>query len=110
MILKNISQGTIVATDLKEATSFLDLALGLLRKSNPRTMLFKTHFGIHTFFLKEPIDVIVLDEQFKIVKITENLKINKLFFWNPKYFLVIELPKNTIRLSKTKTKDRLSVE
>lgn len=109
MILNNITQNTIVTKDLKEATSFLDLSLGLLRKSNPRSMLFKTHFGIHTFFLTEPIDVIILDSHLKVVKMKENLKPNRLFFWNPKYYLVIELPQQSIKLSKIQLQDQLSV-
>ena len=97
MILKNLTTGKIICNDLKIAQSFIDRLFGLLIKSNPRNMLFKTRFGIHTFLLKEPIDVIVLDNNFKVVKIKENLRPNRLFFWNPKYNRVIELSSNTIK-------------
>ena len=60
-------------------------------------MLFKTRFGIYTFFLREPIDVVVLDRSFKVVKLKEDLKPNKLFFWNPVYPYIIELPQGHIR-------------
>ena len=108
MILKNISKGTIISRDLKEANSLVDLLFGLLRKSNPRSLLFKTRLGIHTFGLKEPIDVIILDKNARVVKLCENLKPNCFFFWNFKYNLVVELPKETIRKSKTKVLDKLS--
>lgn len=105
--LINLKNGNYLSKDAKEMKSFLDLVLGLLRKSNPRSLLFKTRFGIHTFFLKEPIDVIVLDRQFRVVKLRQNLQPNRLFFWNPKFTVVIELPSNTIRRSKTTVGDRI---
>lgn len=109
MILINIGNSNVISNDLKVARSFLDLSLGLLRKSNPRSLLFNTRFGIHTFFLKDEIDIIVLDQKNRVVKLKSDLKPNRLFFWNPKYFLVIELPKNTIKTSQTKLNDILSL-
>lgn len=101
MILKNTTKGTILSKDLKEVKTIIDKSLGLLKKSNSKSLLFKTRFGIHTFGLKNPIDVLVLDPNFKVVKLKENLKPNTLFFWNPKYNLVIELPAKTIKKTKT---------
>lgn len=92
----------------KFANSLLDKFLGLHRKSNPKILIFKTRFGIHTFFLKEAIDVIVLDSGSRVVK-KATLKPNKLFFWNPKYSTVIELPKGFIKKSKIKLRDKLSL-
>ncbi len=109
MQLKNLTTGIIISRDIKEATSFLDLTFGLLKKSNPRSLLLKTHFGIHTFFLKDEIDIIILDNRNKVVKLKLGLAPNKLFFWNPKYFLVIELPKDAIKASRTKINDILSL-
>jgi len=60
VFLKNLTKNTIIATDLKECVSFKDRNLGLLDQQNPRSLLFKTRFGIHTFGLSEPIDVLVL--------------------------------------------------
>lgn len=108
MILKNLTTGTILTNDLKQIKSFSDFALGLLKKSNPRALLFKTHFGIHTFFLKDEIDIIILDKNNRVAKLKTGLKPNRLFFWNPGYFLAIELPKDTIKTSQTKLNDRLS--
>lgn len=96
MILKT-KAGKIICRDLKIATSFFDRMFGLLLKSNPRSMLFKTRFGIHTFFLNEPIDVVIVGKNFKIVKTKQSLKPNRLFFWNPVYPYIIELPQGHIR-------------
>lgn len=99
MTLKNKTTGKIITKDLKIAKSFLDRFLGLLIKSNPRFLLFKTRFGIHTFFLKEPIDVLVLDKNMRVVTFKPNLKPNRLFFWNPTHNTLIELPEGIIKKS-----------
>ncbi len=101
MVLKNITKKTIVTKDLKIASSFSDQVFGLLKKSCSRSLLLQTRFGIHTFFFKEPIDIIILDKNHKVVKLKENLTPNSLFFWNPKYDLILELPLKTIRKSNT---------
>jgi uncharacterized membrane protein (UPF0127 family) len=86
----------------------LDSALGLLRRSNPRSLLFHTSAGIHTFFMKVPIDVMVVTNDFKVVKLATVLP-NQLFFWNMKYRIIIELPKGAIRKSQTQVGDVLSL-
>lgn len=110
MVVLNTLKKTIVTSDLKEARSFLDKSFGLLKQSNPRSLLFKTRFGIHTFGLKFNIDVLVLDKGLKIVKLKQSLKPNQFFFWSPKYNLVIELPEGSIDKSQTKIGDQLDLK
>lgn len=76
----------------KQAKSIKDYTFGLLLEENRNGLLIKTRFGIHTFFMKFPIDVYVLDKNLKVVKVKKNLKPNRMFFWNPKYNMVVELP------------------
>ena len=59
-------------------------------------LYFETRWGIHTFFVKEPIDVLILDEENIIRAIKKGLKPWRLFFWNPKYYRIIELPKGAL--------------
>lgn len=108
MILKIQKTRKIICRDLKLAESFKDRFFGLLIKSNPANLLFKTRFGIHTFFLKEPIDVLILNKEFKIVKAKQALKPNRFFFWSPKYSYVIELKEGLIK--KFKLKQNLKVD
>ncbi|MEK7581320.1 MAG: DUF192 domain-containing protein [Patescibacteria group bacterium] len=107
MTLKNITKKTLLSTNLKEARSTTDKILGLLRKSNPRSLMFKTRFGIHTFLLKSAIDVLILDSQNKVVSV-KSLKPNRIFIYNPMHSLVIELPTGTIQKSKTQKGDKLT--
>lgn len=48
--------------------------------------------GVHTFGMKFPIDVVVLDEGGVVRAIKRDIKPNRCFFWNPKHRRVLELP------------------
>lgn len=108
MILKNLTSGSLISSELKTADSFLDQLLGLLQKKH-KAMLFLTRFGIHTFGMKNKIDVLVLNNQNITVKIKSNLKPNRIFLWNPKFNILIELPEGALKKSKTKLGDRLKI-
>ena len=51
---------------------------------------FETRFGIHTFFVKRPIDVIVMDADFIVRDMRIGLKPFGIFVWDLNYFRVIE--------------------
>lgn len=101
MILKNVTQNKLITTHAKEASSLKDKSLGLVLKSNPRHMVFKTRLGIHTFGMSSSIDIIILDKKNLVVALKESLKPFRVFFWNPKYSKVLEVPAGTIRESNT---------
>lgn len=109
MRLHNITRAALITENLKVAQKWWDKTLGLLSKKNPRSLLFYTRFGIHTFGLKLPIDVLVLDNSNKVVILKQNLHPNRFFFWNPRYNQVIELPSGLIKQSHTKIGDRLKI-
>ncbi len=73
-----------------------DKIIGLLNAKKPYAIFFKTRFGIHTFGLKFAIDALILDKNNVVVKISENLKPNRIFLWHPKFDRVIELPAGEI--------------
>jgi len=81
---------------VKEVRNWKGKILGLIGKDKPQTLLIRTRFGIHTFGVKFPIDVLVLDDNFKVVGVKKNLLPNRFFFWNPLYDKVLECPKGTI--------------
>ena len=78
------------------AKSFKDQLVGLIGKSIPEPIMFYTRFGIHTFGVKFPIDVIILDRNNKAVRIKKSLKQNRIFVWNVKFNKVIELPSGEV--------------
>ena len=55
-------------------------------------LYFETRWGVHTFGMKFPLDIIVLNNKWEVAKIRRGLLPNRLFFWNPKHKRVIELP------------------
>jgi uncharacterized protein len=92
---------------VSRASTFKDKLFGLLDKKSSRYLLIKTRFGIHTFFLKEPIDVVILNYKLQIVNYKMELKPNKIFLWNPQYSQVLEMPKGTIKKHRLQKGDRI---
>ena len=70
--------------------------LGLINSEKAYPVLIQTRFGIHTFGMRFPIDILILDKNNKVVKISKNLKPNRIFLWNPMFDKVIELPAGEI--------------
>lgn len=109
MQILNQTRHTTLADETIIPTSLRDQSLGLLKYKTPTAMLLKTHFGIHTFFMRYPIDVLILDETNKVVAMKENLKPNQIFLWNPKYETVLELPPGIIKKTNTQLRDRINI-
>src|SRR5687768_13929398 len=91
MMLFNKTKNKTITSNLKLAKTFSDNLFGLLKEKENTAMLFNTRFGIHTFFMKYPITIIILNKNYKVVKIKKNLQPYSFFFWNPKYSKIIEL-------------------
>jgi hypothetical protein len=88
---------------------FFEKTLGLMFKKRAYPLFFETRFGIHTFFLNFPIDVIILDNKNQVIKLKRNLRPNRLFFWNPKCKRVLELPEGEITKKKIKKSDLIDL-
>lgn len=81
-----------------EAVDFNTRMKGLMGKENISIgMLFPKCNSIHTFFMKDNIDVIGLNENNEIIFIMQNVKKNKIIWihHNIKKTSILELPKNT---------------
>ena len=79
------------------AENFKDKLFGLMHKKNiDYGLLIKKCKSIHTFFMLESIDVLLLDRENRILKINRNVKPNKiLIFNNKKRTNILELPSNS---------------
>ena len=82
---------------------------GLLGENTPHALLLKTHWGIHTFGMQFPIDVVIVDTQNNIVTLKPNLKPNRIFLWNPKYETVLELPSGYIQEKTLKLGEKIHI-
>jgi len=95
---------------VKEVTSLWEKSQGLLGSKKPHPLLLRTRFGIHTFGMKFPIDVIILDKENRVVALRKNVKPNRLYFWNPMYNTVLELPLGTIEEKKILLQTSVEIE
>ena len=83
--------------NIKIATSFKDKLLGLMFKRNFNySLLLKNTNGIHTFFMKENIDVVLLDKDYNIIKIYENISPFKIILPKKNVKHTLELPLNNL--------------
>ena len=92
----------MITLKVKLVSSIKDRTIGLIGKEKPESIMFFTRFGIHTFGMKFPIDVLILNKCNRVVRLKENLKPNSLFFWQLKYNKVLELPPGEIKKLKVK--------
>ena len=67
----------------------------------------RPHQNTDTLFLKQPIDVLILNDQWKVVKMVTDLKPYSFLFYDPTYKIVIELPRGAIEKSKTHIGDKI---
>jgi len=98
----------MITLKAKELKSWREKISGLIGKEKPENILIRTRFGIHTFFLKFPIDVVVLDSQNKVTQ-AKTIKPNRSFIWNPIYDKVLELPEGTIGREKIKIGEKIKI-
>ena len=81
---------------LEKANTLKKRFFGLMGKKNiTNGIYFPKCNSIHTFFMKEKIDVIMIDKNYKILLIKKNVKRNKIIYKKEAYY-TIELPFNTI--------------
>lgn len=107
-MLKNKTKKTIISENYLNKNA-LGKIKGLIGIKNPEVIIFKTRFGIHTFLLKFPIDVLILDKKNKVMKLKIKLMPNRVFFWSIKFDTVIEMPVGFIEKSKTEVGDKLTL-
>jgi len=98
-----------VKIKVKLATSLWDSFFGLIDKRNTPPMQFRTRFGIHTFFLSYPIDILVLDSELRVKVTKKNLLPFNFFFYNPTYYNVIELEAGFIAKNKINLGDKIEL-
>ena len=93
--------------EVTEATTLVERTKGLIGQETFTPLLIKTRFGIHTFGMKVPIDVLILNTNNNVVAYREKLKPNRIYLWNPRYDTVLELPPGTIENKNIKTGTRI---
>jgi uncharacterized protein len=116
MKVKNLTRSTLIASDAREARSFLSRLRGLMLTKKPQTLVLVSpksgveSSSIHMWFMRQAIDVIWVNEAMRVVSLQENAKPWAFRIFRPRLSAkyVIECPVGTISKSKTKEKDLIS--
>jgi uncharacterized membrane protein (UPF0127 family) len=110
--VKNLTQNTIIATQVDLAGTFATRAAGLIPrptlKENEGLLLTRCN-SIHMFFMRFAIDAIFFDKDFKVVGLVRHIKpfrLSPLFF---RAYYCLEVTCGTIDRSQTKLQDILEV-
>ena len=83
--------------NLEIASNFWKRFKGLMGKNNIKTgMFFPKTNSIHTFFMKEKIDIIMINKDNVVVFVEKNFKKNRIIIKKEAYH-TIELPANSIK-------------
>ena len=110
-MIKNTTRKTILEKKYKICKNIFSKTLGLMFSTKPKTLIFifkkEKIIPLHMFFVFFPIEVLFLDKNKIVVEIKENFK--PFTFYNPrkKSKYIIELPKDSIKKSKTKINDKI---
>lgn len=87
IILKNCE------LELKDCTSFKDKLIGFMFKKNIDYALRFKCKSIHTFFMRESIDIVITNKNNKVLYIYNNFKKNRIIIKKNAYYFY-ELPHN----------------
>ena len=81
---------------IKKCISFKDKLFGLMFKKNINYgICLKRCSSIHTFFMKEKIDIIMTDKNYKVIYVYNNIKPYRIILPKKKVYYTFELPSNT---------------
>lgn len=93
------------AMEILPYKSFFKKAIGLMGKKNiTKGIVLYSCRSIHTFFMKEEIDVVMTDRNFLVLDKKENMKKNRILLPKKKVYYTFELPKGKAKNIKINTK------
>lgn len=108
----NIDTGKIIVEKFHIAQTFWQRLFGLITyKTLPDNegMILINSNGIHTLFMRFPIDVLYVNEYYQIIEVYRDVKPWKLLPIRKKAKYVIEIPAGTIANSRTKKGHRVII-
>lgn len=100
----------LIFLQVKTLKSLKDKSIGLIGKKHAYPVTFRTRFGIHTFGLKFPIDVLILNNKNRVVLTKKEIKPNRIFLWPLIYETVVELPAGEIERLKINTGNHIMLK
>lgn len=99
----------MITIKARKVHGFIEAMRGLMFVSPINPLYFETRFGIHTFFMREAIDVVILDNKNRVCVIKKSLAPWRVFVWNPLYMRVLELPKGSVNAKKITVGEKIRI-
>jgi hypothetical protein len=97
MNLINKTTNTQIYPNIAFAHTLFQRCIGLIgRKDISQGLIIPTRFGIHTFGMREPIDVLAVDAKRRVIKMKLSLPPNRIALFPTSCVYVVELPCQTI--------------
>ncbi len=112
MPIINLTKKTWLATKVRKADNFVTRLVGLLKRTHlgPEEALWlMPSRGIHTIGMKFPIDVLFLTKDHTVVGAISGMLPNRISGPRLRGSSVVELPKGTIKKSRTTIGDHLEI-
>ncbi|NOZ06208.1 MAG: DUF192 domain-containing protein [Chloroflexi bacterium] len=112
MRVTNLTRNTEIVTRGMMATSFLARLRGLLGRkalAKGEGLLLCPESSIHTFLMRFPIDVLYLDENNTVIRLTEAMPPQRPGPWVRGTHAVLELPAGTIARQGIVVGDKLAI-
>lgn len=111
MVLVNATKKTVLADRCRFANTVWKRMVGLLnrRRLEPgEGLLIDRCYGIHTFGMRFPIDVLFLDQDLRVLRVVEALPPYRTCVVKRAVY-VLELPIGSIRTSRTEQGDQIQL-
>ncbi len=112
MTVRNLTRGTLIGDRIDVAGTSAERTRGLLKRaglSEGEGLWIVPCEGVHTFFMKFPLDLIYIDRKHLVRKAVANVRPWRLSMCIMAHS-ILELPAGTIERSGTKCRDQLALE
>jgi uncharacterized membrane protein (UPF0127 family) len=111
VIVSNPHRGTVLGEAIQVADTAVRRVKGLLGREcleDGQGLLFKGCSSLHTLFMRFPIDIVFMDKNRKVLKVSRNVKPFKFVAAPWRAYYALELPTNAITRSETRVGDHLT--
>ena len=113
LVATNLETGEVIASRVDVAAKRVERAVGLLsrKRFDPGDGLFITPCrGVHTWFMRYPIDIVALNEDGVVVDAVSDLGPWRIRLPRPGSVNVLEVPAGSLSRSKTKVGHRIEMK
>ena len=112
LIVRNLTRGTVLATDVAEARGFWSRGKGLLGRaglSAGEGLLIVPCQSIQSWFMRFPFDAVFFDRGYRVCHLIEAMPAWRFSRYVWRAYGVLEVPAGVIAASRTQTGDQLAM-